>query len=111
MGEELKSVALCLLDDLNISEERAEDKIEDFTRRVFCLRSKVAHGAKPIEQIENLIAHRANDGIPEDWGERTPIPNGDYKNLLIDDGPFFSGFLVNLRSVPFMGSWISQSLP
>ena len=75
------------------------DKVEDFTRRVFCLRSKVAHGARPIKEIEDLIVYKPNSAIPDGWGERTPIPSGDYRNLLIKDGLLFPGFLVNLREL------------
>jgi hypothetical protein len=74
-------------------------EINDFTRRVFSLRSKVAHGARPIKQIEQLIVYRPNDGIPDAWGEKMPIPSGDYANLLIKDGLSFPGFLVNLREL------------
>lgn len=79
--------------------EKTTGGVEDFTRRVFSLRSKVAHGARPIKEIEELIVYRPNDGIPDAWGERTPIPSGDYANLLIKDGLSFPGFLVNLREL------------
>ena len=75
------------------------DAIRDFTKRVFWLRSKVAHGARPIEEIENLILHKPNDAITDDK-RNTPksIPSGDYKDLLIT-GSAFPGFLVNLREL------------
>ncbi|MBN1507738.1 MAG: hypothetical protein JW955_12880 [Sedimentisphaerales bacterium] len=78
---------------------RRTARVEDFTRRVFSLRSKAAHGVKPIEEIEELIVCRPNDGIPDAWGEKTPIPSGDYANFLIKDGSSFPGFLVNLREL------------
>ncbi len=72
--------------------DRATDKIADFTRRVFWLRSKVAHGARPIKEIENLIIRKPNDAIGD------TIPGGNYASLLIKNG-VFPGFLVNLREL------------
>lgn len=75
------------------------DRVEDFVRRVFWLRSKVAHGARPIEEIERLIVLRPDDAIPDAWGNKRSIPSGDYRNLLIRDPLSFPGFLVNLREL------------
>jgi len=72
-------------------------EIENFTKRVFWLRSKVAHGARPIEEIENLIIHKSNDKILDNERNKC-IPKGGYASLLIQGGPF-PGFLVNLREL------------
>ncbi len=75
------------------------DKVADFTRRVFWLRSKVAHGARPIKEIENLITHKPNDAIVDnERKKKKEIPGGTYASLLIENG-MFPGFLVNLREL------------
>jgi len=61
--------------------ERRTDKVGDFTRRVFWLRSKVAHGARPIKEIEDLIVHKPNDKIVDNERKKS-IDEGDYRSLL-----------------------------
>lgn len=78
---------------------RGIDKVGDFARRVFWLRSKVAHGARPIKEIENLIVHKPNDEIVDNERKKPrSIPRGNYASLLIT-GSTFPGFLVNLREL------------
>jgi hypothetical protein len=72
-------------------------EVENFIRKVFWLRSKVAHGGRPIEEIEQLIIRRPNDGI-NDKTRNKQIEAGHYDNLLLCGG-FFPGFLVNLREI------------
>ncbi len=72
-------------------------EVENFVRKVFWLRSKMAHGARPIEEIERLIVRRPNDAI-DDKARKKQIPLGPYDKLLIDCS-IFPGFLVNLREI------------
>jgi hypothetical protein len=72
-------------------------EVENFVRRVFWLRSKVAHGGRPIEEIEHLIVYKPDDEI-RDKARNKHIPTGHYNNLLLDSC-VFPGFLVNLREI------------
>jgi hypothetical protein len=79
------------------SMDRKTDSVDNFARRVFWLRSKVAHGARRIEEVEDLIIDKPNDKIVDNERNKS-IDGGDYANLLIPGGPF-PGFLVNLREL------------
>jgi hypothetical protein len=72
-------------------------EIENFVRRAFWLRSKVAHGVRPIEEIEEYIIHKPNDEIV-DKKRNKHIPKGCYNSLIFDSN-IFPGFLVNLREI------------
>lgn len=78
-------------------------EVENFIRRVFWIRSKVAHGARPIEEIERLILHNPNDEII-DTKRKKRIPMGKYNSLILD-GSDFPGFLVNLREITRFVIW------
>jgi hypothetical protein len=79
----------------SINDGRSE--VQSFCKRVFWLRSKVAHGVKPVEEIEGLIIDKPNAEIPKQ--ERGgPIPEGNYKELLLTSN-VFPGFLINLREI------------
>jgi len=81
--------------------ERREqaDEVADFTRRVFWLRSKIAHGARPIEELENLIIAKPDDEIVDNKRKKPKFINkGHYASLLIPRGSF-PGFLVNVREL------------
>ncbi|MBA7686250.1 hypothetical protein ES703_94693 [subsurface metagenome] len=72
-------------------------EVENFLRKVFWLRSKVTHGARPIEEIERLILRRPNDAI-NDEARNKRIPAGNYDKLLLESYTF-PGFLINLREI------------
>lgn len=73
------------------------EEVRNFLKRVFWLRSKVAHGARPIEEIEDLIIHRPNAEI-RDEERNTYLPGGNYERLFLTSF-VFPGFLVNLREI------------
>jgi hypothetical protein len=75
--------------------QRTPSQLRSFIRRVFWLRSKVAHGVRTVEELSNLILYQPDCAIPND-GEG--IPSGPYGELLVTSGAF-PGFLVNLREV------------
>lgn len=72
-------------------------KVKNFCKRLFRLRSKVAHGAWSIEKIERLIITKPNVEI-EAEDNRPCIPGGNYKELFLTSFEF-PGFLVNLREI------------
>ena len=72
------------------------NEIQNFIRRVFRLRSKFAHGAWAVSEIEKYVVNCPNKGISEK--NREDIQSGNYRNLLLKGGTF-PGFLVNLREV------------
>ncbi len=74
-----------------------EEDVKNFLRRVFWLRSKMAHGARPIEEIEHLILRRPNDAI-NDEARNMKIPDGNYDKLILESYTF-PGFLINLREI------------
>lgn len=76
--------------------EKVED-VRNFLNRVFWLRSKVAHGARTIEEIERLIIHKSNEEI-KDTDRNITIPEGNYEKLFLSSFAF-PGFLVNLREI------------
>lgn len=76
--------------------EKVED-VRNFLKRVFWLRSKVAHGARTIEEIERLIIHKPNEEI-KDEKRKITIPEGNYEKLFLSSY-VFPGFLVNLREI------------
>lgn len=84
---------------LRISSQFGEKatEVENFLRKVFWLRSKVAHGARPIEEIEHLIVIRPNDAIIDEARNKR-IPVGNYDKILLESYTF-PGFLVNLREL------------
>jgi len=79
-----------------IFEEKVEE-VRNFIKRVFWLRSKVAHGVRTVEEIEGLIIDKPDAEIPNQAG-RGSIPGGNYKELLLTSY-VFPGFLVNLREI------------
>ena len=76
--------------------EKVED-VRDFLKRVFWLRSKVAHGARAIEEIERLIVIKPDIEI-QDEARGHSIPGGNYRELFLTSY-VFAGFLVNLREI------------
>lgn len=78
-----------------INNRRSE--VQNFCKRVFWLRSKVAHGARTIEEIERLIIHKPNEEIKDEERKNT-IPEGNYEKLFLSSY-VFPGFLVNLREI------------
>jgi len=72
-------------------------EIQNFCKRVFWLRSKVAHGARPIEEIERLIIIKPGQEI-KDEERGVSIPGGKYRELFLTSYEF-AGFLVNLREI------------
>jgi len=76
------------------------DKAEEvcnFLKRVFWLRSKVAHGVRTVEEIESLIIDKPNVEIQGE-ARGKPIPEGNYDKLFLESY-VFAGFLVNLREI------------
>jgi hypothetical protein len=73
------------------------DEVHNFCKRVFWLRSKVAHGVRTIEEIEGLIIDKPNIEI-KDEARGQFIPGGNYKELFLMSY-VFAGFLVNLREI------------
>ncbi len=70
---------------------------EDFIRLVHWIRSKIAHGVKPIREIERVI--RCPDkGLPKDARLISGLPPGPYSRLYLSGGDF-EGLVVNLREV------------
>ena len=78
-----------------INNRRSE--VQNLCKRVFWLRSKVAHGARTIEEIERLIIHKPNEEI-KDEERKITIPEGNYEKLFLSSY-IFPGFLVNLREI------------
>jgi len=72
-------------------------EIHNFCKRVFWLRSKVAHGVRTIEEIEALIIDKPNIEIKDEARDQF-IPGGNYKELFLTSY-VFAGFLVNLREI------------
>jgi len=79
-----------------IFKEKVED-VRNFIKRVFWLRSKVAHGVRTVEEIEHLIIREPNAEI-RDEARNICIPGGNYKELFLTSYEF-PGFLVNLREI------------
>jgi hypothetical protein len=79
-----------------VARDRAQE-LGDFVQRVFWLRSKVAHGARPIGEIEDLVLRKPNDEIV-DTERNKRLREGRYADILIQ-GKVFPGFLVNLREL------------
>lgn len=73
------------------------EEVRNFLKRVFWLRSKVAHGARTIEEIEHLIIRKPDVEI-QDEARSHSIPGGNYKKLFLTSY-VFPGFLVNLREI------------
>lgn len=76
-------------------------KPDDFYRRIFLLRSKIAHGVWPVAKTANLITNGCNKGIKN---SRDGIPSGNYGEVFpeLSKGNGYSGwpgtsFLVNVR--------------
>ena len=78
-----------------IGNRRSE--VQNFCKRVFWLRSKVAHGARTIEEIEHLIIRKPDREIKDEARDRS-IPGGNYEELFLTSY-VFAGFLVNLREI------------
>jgi len=79
-----------------IFKEKVED-VRNFIKRVFWLRSKVAHGVRTVEEIEHLIIREPNAEIRDEARNET-IPAGNYDKLFLSSF-VFPGFLVNLREI------------
>ncbi len=79
-----------------IFEEKVEE-VRNFIKRVFWLRSKVAHGARSIEEIEHLIIIKPDREI-QDKERGLSISGGSYEELFLTSY-VFAGFLVNLREI------------
>jgi len=73
------------------------EEVRNFLKRVFWLRSKVAHGARTIEEIEHLIIRKPDREI-RDEARNQSIPRGNYDKLFLTSY-VFPGFLVNLREI------------
>lgn len=73
------------------------EEVRNFLKRVFWLRSKVAHGARTVEEIEYLIINKPNKEIP-DKARSQSILGGNYDKLFLESY-VFAGFLVNLREI------------
>jgi len=78
-----------------INNRRSE--VKKFCKRVFWLRSKVAHGARTVEEIEHLIIRKPDREI-RDEARNQFIPGGNYDKLFLTSY-VFAGFLVNLREI------------
>jgi hypothetical protein len=91
-----RRIAACMKEQTKVN----ADDVKNFVRRVFVLRSKVAHGAWPIEEIERLIVVKPNDEI-RDLASKSPrtIKGGNYDRFLVQAGPHLVGFLMNLREL------------
>lgn len=74
------------------------EEVPNFLKRVFWLRSKVAHGARTIEEIEHLIIRKPNSEIKDKERPKLSTPKGNYKELFLTSHEF-PGFLVNLREI------------
>ncbi len=74
------------------------DEVQNFCKRVFWLRSKVAHGARTIEEIEGLIIDKPDAEITDKERPNLSTPRGNYKELFLASN-VFPGFLVNLREI------------
>lgn len=68
--------------------------IGGFMRRVFWLRSKVAHGVRHPREIADLIVGKPDAAIPGEQGEAGMA--GPYSHLFLE-AHVFPGFLMNLR--------------
>lgn len=73
------------------------DAVQNFCKRVFLLRSKVAHGVWSAEKIEGLIIDKPDVEI-RDQTRNEFIPGGNYKELFLRSYEL-PGFLVNLREI------------
>jgi len=73
------------------------EEVRKLLKRVFWLRSKVAHGVRTVEEIEHLIIRKPNLEI-RDKARGRSIPGGNYRDLFLTSYEF-PGFLVNLREV------------
>lgn len=78
-----------------IGNRRSE--VQNFCKRVFWLRSKVAHGARTIEEIEHLIIRKPDREIQDEARDRS-IQGGNYEELFLTSY-VFAGFLLNLREI------------
>jgi hypothetical protein len=81
----------------SIFEEKVED-VHNFIKRVFWLRSKVAHGVRTVEEIEGLIIDKPDAEIMDKERPNLSTPRGNYKELFLASN-VFAGFLVNLREI------------
>jgi hypothetical protein len=70
----------------------------NFIKRVFWLRSKVAHGVRTVEEIEGLIIDKPDAEIMDKERPNLSTPRGNYKELFLASN-VFAGFLVNLREI------------
>ncbi|MFC1634553.1 hypothetical protein ACFL5Z_06885 [Planctomycetota bacterium] len=75
-----------------------DEEVRNFIKRVFWLRSKVAHGVRTVEEIEDLIINKPDAKIEDEKRSYLSTPKGNYKELFLT-GYEFAGFLVNLREI------------
>ena len=73
------------------------DEVQNFCKRVFWLRSKFAHGARTVEDIEHLIVIKPNKEI-QNTARNLTIRGGNYRDLFLTSHEF-PGFLANLREI------------
>lgn len=85
----------------------SEDDVKHFMRRIFWLRSKIAHGVRTIEEIEKLINIKPDEHIvnmPPKNADHIPvvyIKEAPYSQFFLPSGMSdpFPGFLVNTREL------------
>jgi hypothetical protein len=98
--------ALLVAEDENGVENKLADRVQAvlndqgpevglLIRRVFWLRSKVAHGVRSQDEIRRLIIDAPDEAIVDSARKKT-IPSGPYSTLFLE-AQEFPAFLVNLR--------------
>jgi hypothetical protein len=95
IGETENGVDAKLADRLPVALQDRRSEVGSFARRVFWLRSKVAHGVRDPSEIQRLVVREPDRDIT-DPARGKSIPGGPYSMLFIEAGVFPS-FLVNLR--------------
>lgn len=74
-----------------LSEHQATSR--NLINKMYWIRSKAAHGARPLAELRNLIELQADDGINSNG-----IPRGPYSTLFVESR-HGHGFLSNLREL------------
>jgi hypothetical protein len=69
----------------------APDEVEHLIERMYWLRSKIAHGVRSPEEINDLISYQGASAVDA-------IPEGPYDRLFVESAPF-PGFLMNVREL------------
>ena len=78
--------------------EEKVDEVRNFIKRMFWLRSKVAHGVRTIEEIEGLIIDKPDAQIEDEARPNLSTQKVNYNELFLASN-VFPIFLVNLREI------------